>query len=257
MVAAIMKAFSALSRVALMSLCLAVWPLRAADAPTNGKHGYTATFTVKVDEQGNPEEVSLYRSDDDTPDSILNKMAAAMALKAKLPPRTKDGHPVKYIARVPFFFPIEGDEGAEANNQPKPRGRGDVSKQPTYPPEMAEKGIVGGVILELVIDAKGDLARVTTLRASHPEFEKAALDAVNTWKFHPAEKDGTPVETRWRVAIVFETPEHLVDLKWRVPPRPALGTFMAIRSNHPLMDEEPAPAATPAPAGEPAPAPKP
>lgn len=233
-------------------LCAASVGLRAAEAPESAspKNGYTVTVQAKISEAGVPEEVKVVGSDEKTPDDVLKKMALALALKTKMPPREKNGVAVRYTARMPFFFPIEGDEGPAAEALPIPRVKNVV--QPAYPLELREKGVVGGAILELLIDAEGKLTSVTTLRASHPEFEAAATDSVKKWEFAPAQKDGKPVESRSRLAIVFETVDSMADLKWRIPPRPSLATFTVIRPNHPLEDpDKAAPAAEAPPAATP------
>jgi TonB family protein len=179
-------------------------------------------------------------SEDPTPDRFIDKLALAMAIKTDLPARQKDGKNVAYTARLPFFFPIEGDEGPGANDVPKPV----VSREsgiPLYPPELRDAGIVGGAIFEMQIDATGKLTKLRTLRASHSEFETAARQVLEKWVFKPAQKDGQPVASRCNVAIVFEMGEKVVDLKWRIPPRPSLGTIKVI-------GDRPQPAAAPAPA---------
>ena len=144
---------------------------------------------------------------------------------------------------MPFNFPpIEGDEGAEADKAPKPHPKLGGHK-PVYPRELIEQNVAGGVILELVVDAAGKITRLTTLRASHQEFAQAATVAINGWEFAPAMKDGKPVESRCRIAVVFETKTKMADLQWRIPPRPSLGTFVIGFDD---MDHPPAP--TPAPA---------
>ena len=194
-----------------------------ADTP-----GYTVTLEMLINEKGVPENISVVKSDDPTVGEFMDKMAIAMLMKRnpKMEPKIKDGHPVKYTVRVPFHFPpIEGDEGAEANKGPKPSLKMGGLK-PVYPTALIIQNEVGGVILELVVNTEGKIARLTTLRASHQEFAQAATQAISGWTFAPAMKDGKPIETRWRIAVVFETKTKMADLKWRIPPRPSLGTFI-------------------------------
>lgn len=230
-----------------MLVALAAAPaVRAADVPPSAAkshNGYTVTLDVKIDEQGKPEGVSLVSTDDETAGEVMSKMAIAMAMKTTFPPRLKDGKAHKYTARAPFFFPIEDDEGKEANALPKPTVKNAV--QPVYPAELREKDIAGGAIFELSVDANGKLTQLKTLRASHPEFEKAARDSLEKWEFVAAKKDGQPVDSRSRVAIVFETAKEMADLKWRIPPRPALGSFTVIKPDHPITDAEAAAAGVP------------
>lgn len=260
-----MKTFLRYSLLVPLVAAGAVWA--AAAEPTGtppaaaAKHGYTVMVEAKVDEQGHTESVRLVDTEDRSVGDILSKMALAMALKTEMPVRQKEGKPIKYTARMPFFFPIEGDEGPEANKAPKPMGKGKFT-MPLYPRDLLDQGVVGGVIFELRVDEQGNLAQLNTLRASHPEFEAAAREVVQKWEFQPAQKDGQPVASRWNLAVAFETADKMADLKWRVPPRPSFGTLIILPEAEAVTPAEPAaaPAAGEAPAtGEtpatPAPAP--
>jgi TonB family protein len=219
-------------------------PLRADEKAPAAKSGYTVMVEVEVDENGVPQSARFLSSDEPSTGQILSRLAVQMALKNKLPPREQNGHKVKYKAREPFFFPIEGDEGPAADQAPKPRVKNAI--QPVYPPELAKSQTSGGAILEFVVDAEGNLARVTVMRASDPAFAAAAEEAFKKWTFSPAKKDDKPVESRWRIAIAFETAETPADWPWRVAPRPSFGSWIVLRA----PAEEAAPAAE-APASPP------
>ena len=211
------------------------------------RHGYTVTVDIKVDEKGAVQNVALVSSDDRSTGEVITKMALAMAMKAELPVREKNGKPAPYTARTPFFFPIDDDEGPDAEQLPLPRVKNAV--QPAYPAALRDEGMTGGAILELSVDATGQLTHLATLRASHPEFEAAARESVSKWEFAPAQREGEPVASRSRIAMVFETEETMADLKWRVAPRPSLGAFVVIRPDGPIdeaMFEQPAGQAAPA-----------
>ena len=247
-----MKLFSLLPRVGVVILGCLVATLHAADAPE--KNGYTVVVEMRVNADGKIESATVVDSEDVSAGGVLTKMAVAMALRMKVPPRQKDGKPVGATFRAPFFFPIENDEGPEAAILPIPRPKQEAAVMPAYPPALREAGVVGGAVLELSVDAEGNLTHLTTLRASHPEFEAAAKDALHKWAFVPALKDGKPVASRSRIAIVFETESEMADLEWRIAPRPSLGSFVVIRPDSPIElresaegTEQPAAAATPAP----------
>ncbi|ACB74290.1 energy transducer TonB [Opitutus terrae] len=253
-----MKIFPRYSLLIPLLTASAVWTAAAEPAGTPpaaaAKHGYTVMVEVKVNDKGETESVRLVDTDDKSVGDILSKMALAMALKTDLPARQKDGKPIKYTARLPFFFPIEGDEGPEANLAPKPMGKGKFT-MPLYPRSLLEQGVVGGVIFELRVDEQGRLAQLNTLRASHPEFEAAAREVVQKWEFQPAQKDGQPVASRWNLAVAFETADHMADLKWRVPPRPSFGTLIILPESDAMTPATPetAPTAGEAPAAAPTP----
>jgi TonB family protein len=213
-----------------------------AAAPSTG---YKVVLEMKITEAGTVDDATVFSSDDTSVDHILERMAMDKARTAKLPPRMKDGKAVAYTARAPFIFPVEGDEGPDANNAPKPSIHSAV--QPIYPADLAAKGEVGGVIFELIIDADGKISKMKVLHSSNPEFEQAATTALKQWVFAPAKKDGVPVESRWRTALSFETDVLQPDWLWRFAPRPSLGNYAIVHRT--LPD---APPATPGKAPEPA-----
>lgn len=206
-------------------------------------NGYRVVVEITFDEEGSAEEARIVESDDPTGVQLLNQIAIRLAEDISQPPRTdKEGKPRKFKARAPFDFPIEGDEGPEANNAPKPALR--EAPLPVYPEVLATAGEVGGAILELAIRADGSVQSVNIMRASHLEFGLAAQAAVLRWKFAPAQKDGVAVASRWRVAVNFSVDGKETDWKWRIAPRPSLGSFTAVRPP-PAAPAAPAPAATP------------
>jgi TonB family protein len=216
------------------------------------KPGYTVVLDIMRDEKGVAEDAKVVTSDDITVDHVLELIAMDDAKRMKPDPRTKDGHPIKYTARAPFVFPVEGDEGPESNFAPKPSLHGRSEVQPVYPADLAAKGVTGGVMLELIIDAEGGVRDVTVLRASNPEFAHSAVAAVKQWQFRAATKNGANVSSRWRLAVVFETDVDEPNWVWRVPPRPALGSYTVMHRTRPLPSEQPATPATPPPAPAPA-----
>lgn len=74
---------------------------------------------------------------------------------------------------------------------------------PHYPDTLKREGISGIVAVIVVIDEKGNIASSVIGKSSHPEFEKPALDAVKSWKFKPAKKDGSAVKVRVTVPLRF------------------------------------------------------
>ncbi|HEX2861538.1 MAG TPA: energy transducer TonB [Lacunisphaera sp.] len=226
----------------LLVASILVLSLAVARAQTAAHAGYKVIIEITFDEQGAAEEGKVVESDDQTGARVLEQIALNLAAEVKQPPRLdKEGKPMKFKARAPFNFPVEGDEGAAANDAPKPSLRS--APLPVYPESLAAAGTVGGAILELIIGADGNVSKATVLRSSHPEFANAAHSAVRTWKFAPAQKDGVAVESRWRIAVNFSVNEKEADWMWRVAPRPSLGSFTAVRAKVP--PPEPA-AATPA-----------
>jgi RNA polymerase sigma factor (sigma-70 family) len=74
---------------------------------------------------------------------------------------------------------------------------------PSYPFEMRQNGIGGQVVVDFVIDTTGAVRNAHVANSTRPEFEQAALDAVNQWIFSPGRVSGNSVNTQLEVPIVF------------------------------------------------------
>jgi TonB family protein len=80
-----------------------------------------------------------------------------------------------------------------------------ISKpQSPYTPEARRKRTQGIVQLWIVIDAQGNVSQVQ--ESSKPlgdGLDESAIATVKTWKFHPATRDGAPVQVRVAVEVSF------------------------------------------------------
>jgi protein TonB len=74
---------------------------------------------------------------------------------------------------------------------------------PTYPFEMKRAGQNGSVTLGFIVDSTGTVRDAYVVDSSHREFEAAALQAIQKWKFRPGKKGGRAVNTRMQQPIVF------------------------------------------------------
>ena len=75
---------------------------------------------------------------------------------------------------------------------------------PVYPPTMRDAGLEGLVPMEALIGLDGRVASVRVLTAQvHPEFVRAAEEAVRQWVFSPTLLNGTPVEVEMTVSVQF------------------------------------------------------
>ena len=224
-------------------------PLGAADA--SPKPGYKVVVEVSFNEEGKVEAERVVESEDFSGEQILNQLALNMASQIERPPVVHDGHKVKFKVRAPFDFPIEDDEGAAANLAPQPSVKS--AAQPIYPPALGAQGVVGGAIVEVVVGPDGQVKNFRIMRASHPEFAEAVAAVMPLWTFHPAVKDGNPVEARWRIAIGFATDTQQPAMQWRIAPRPSLGGYLVVHSKIAAraMEQQAAPAPAPAPASAP------
>jgi periplasmic protein TonB len=75
--------------------------------------------------------------------------------------------------------------------------------QPVYPPLALAARKEGTVILQAVIDERGNVREVNVLR-SIPLLDDAAVQAVSQWKFTPTLLNGTPVAVSMTVTVGFQ-----------------------------------------------------
>lgn len=101
--------------------------------------------------------------------------------------------------------PGDGDEfsGAFSMSEIDQRPRPLVQVAATYPAEMRARKAEGVVTVIFVVDDTGRVTNPRVEKASHPEFEKPALEAVRQWKFEAAIKAGRRVSCRMRVPFRF------------------------------------------------------
>lgn len=84
----------------------------------------------------------------------------------------------------------------------KPRALYQAS--PLYPSELRSKKLEGVAAILFVVDATGKVTNARVDKATHPAFERPALEAVRQWKFEPALKAGQRVGCKMRVSIRFQ-----------------------------------------------------
>jgi len=77
-----------------------------------------------------------------------------------------------------------------------------VDVKPLYPDDARAAKAKGVVLLEVIIAANGSVSNVRVLR-SIPEFDQAAIDAVQQWKFEPTLLNGAQGEVEMLVYVNF------------------------------------------------------
>jgi protein TonB len=95
---------------------------------------------------------------------------------------------------------VEGDAVIPAGPDPKVRNR-----EPEYPDEAVRRGEQGLVILLIRVSPQGLVAGVDIARSSgFSLLDRAARDAVVTWRFVPAVRNGQPVPSSMPLRINFQ-----------------------------------------------------
>ncbi|MCZ6853685.1 MAG: energy transducer TonB [Gammaproteobacteria bacterium] len=105
-------------------------------------------------------------------------------------------------ARVHVVTKIRSDGGGFPDGNYLPI----VKVAPVYPRDAQTQGIEGYVVLEFVVTRTGSTADAVVIESSPPDvFDKAALNAVQRFKYKPRVVDGKPIEVAGvRNRISFE-----------------------------------------------------
>ena len=74
---------------------------------------------------------------------------------------------------------------------------------PIYPDALRRDGVDGLVAVKVTIDEKGSVSECVVAKSSRVEFEQPAVEAVKSWKFKPASKDGVAVKSQVVIPIKF------------------------------------------------------
>jgi periplasmic protein TonB len=77
-----------------------------------------------------------------------------------------------------------------------------VTVQPQFPEQARPLGESGRVELQVVVDEQGDPGEIIVVRSS-PDFDDAAINAVQQWRFKPAKRYGQPIAVRVRIPMEF------------------------------------------------------
>jgi protein TonB len=80
----------------------------------------------------------------------------------------------------------------------------DYGPKPDYPAAARMRGLQGRVLLHIDIAADGTPANVSVVTSSgHVILDRAAMATVRTWRFHPATREGVPVESARDLPVEF------------------------------------------------------
>ena len=101
------------------------------------------------------------------------------------------------------------DKIFDACEQPPTFKDGDVrawlAKNMQYPPEAAENGISGRVVIGYVVERDGSISNVQVLRGVDPSLDKEAVRLVKSMpKWNPGMTNGSPVRVKYNVPVQFK-----------------------------------------------------
>jgi protein TonB len=109
-------------------------------------------------------------------------------------PRSASGHGAA---------PGASADGAFEENGVSQRARLASTLEPEYPPAARAQGVEAKVVLEIVVDERGNVAEARGAGGAARGFEESALRAIRGARFAPARRSGTPVRVRMRWVVDF------------------------------------------------------
>ena len=75
--------------------------------------------------------------------------------------------------------------------------------QPEYTAEAKKAKIKGQVLLQIIVNSTGEVTDVKVMRSLDKGLDERAVEAVRTWTFDPATRDGKTVAVETAVEITF------------------------------------------------------
>ncbi|NQT62530.1 MAG: M56 family metallopeptidase [Candidatus Marinimicrobia bacterium] len=175
--------------------------------------GGTTIIQVIVDTQGKAGGAEILRS---AGDESLDSAAVRAVLKTVwIPAQLKDS-PVSVRIAIPVVFKLKNGDSDSSVSSTKPAGQIDWNKSPrpvswktisqnvVYPETARRDGITGTLTMQFTIDEKGNLIDpVVKNGPKHEALKKAAIFALRSTKWTPAEQDGNPVSATMEMGISF------------------------------------------------------
>ena len=80
--------------------------------------------------------------------------------------------------------------------------------EPFYPMAARQNRWEGTVIIEATLGKDGQIGKTTLVQSSgYQLLDTEAIKAVKKWRYHPATKDGKPIEWQLRIKILFKLEE--------------------------------------------------
>ncbi len=75
---------------------------------------------------------------------------------------------------------------------------------PYYPPALRRQRIQGYAEVYMIVDERGMVEKATVKAATRPEFGRAAVEAVLSWRFEPMTRQGKPTKAALLQRFPFE-----------------------------------------------------
>jgi TonB family protein len=148
------------------------------------------------------------------PDSAMGELPAVLGsstasncpgLEEALRTAAEDRAERRHRLQSKVFRPgFDGVSPPDAVATPQPKSESQTAGSLSQSAQVVPKAKLNGtVVLSIVVGSNGDVEQARVVRSSSVELDKNATDAVATWKFHPARKNGLPVPVLLDVEVNF------------------------------------------------------
>jgi TonB family protein len=108
------------------------------------------------------------------------------------------------VSDLPSAAAAASDETSDESEQPQESGAVLQKKvAPKYPEAARSAGVEGTVVLDVLIDEKGQVTDIQVLRGLPLGVSEAAVNAVSRWQYRPARGRTGPVASRKTVRVQF------------------------------------------------------
>jgi len=157
-----------------------VEPVYPPEAKAQGIRG-VVILEVRIDKTGQVTDVKILRSI-----PVLDQAAIDAVRQWRFEPQPNES---VCVLTVPFDVdgkarktPVVSPAGTKTRvKSPKVIS----SVKPEYPPDAKARGVQGNVILEIRVDADGNVTDVKVLRSVDAALDQAAAEAVRQWRYAP------------------------------------------------------------------------
>ncbi len=176
--------------------------------------GGTTILQLLVDVEGNVGDAQLLKS---AGDKSLDSAAIEAALKIAWIPAQKQDEPVAVRITIPIAFKVMAGDSEKRFSSSSPVGSPtwDIPPSPVdwkaigkniiYPEAARRDGVTGTLTIRFTIDEHGELIDPEIVKGpDHAALKAAAVFALNSTKWKPAEKDGIPISASLEMGIGFE-----------------------------------------------------
>ncbi|MBT3228721.1 MAG: TonB family protein [Candidatus Marinimicrobia bacterium] len=180
--------------------------------------GGTTIVQVTINAQGKAGNSLVLRS---AGDESLDAAAVNAAMATEWIPAQQEGSPVGVRISIPIVFKLkEGGSDHSVSSatatgkrdwdvSPRPENWKAIGENIIYPEQAKQDGVTGTLTMQFTIDERGTLlSPIVRSGPDHAALKAAAIVALKSTKWLPAEKDGQPIAATMEMGIGFGTEEE-------------------------------------------------